>query len=739
MRNVEVVEKTVLAMNKDFTLLTRRSFIRLTGLTGTGLFFGIGFSQGSAPANLQPNAFLTISSNGEITIMAKNPEIGQGVKTSLPMIIAEELGADWKQIKVVQAPFKRVYGDQFAGGSTAVKSNWEAIRRAGAAAREMLIEAAARKWVVPLNECEASSSRINHRPSGRIYSFGELAEAASKLRAPSNPPLKKSSEFRLLGSRVRGVDNLLIATGKALYGSDARPAGALVAVVQRSPVFGGRVVEFDAAEALKVKGVVDVFTVDQPNGDPREAVIGVAVVATDTWAAMKGRRALKVTWSNPEGNLISTKELQNIFRKNLETAGTIPLRNDGNFDEAFVKSTRTAEALYEVPLLAHASMEPMNYFADVRADKVVLSGSTQDPETARDNAMAITGLPAEAIEITISRSGGGFGRRLVTDYSSEAIFISKKMGKPVQVLWTREDDFTKDFYRPAGMYKLRGALDENNRLVAWQLQATTTSRYAYAKATSSHHTTEVFPDGFPAGFVPNFKMEYTPVATPIPTGAWRAPGHNATAFVDQCFIDEMAHLASKDPVAFRLELLGEGDKLMPYQDHGGPFYSTARLKQVISIAAEKSGWNETPPGMFRGFAAHFMFGAYVAEVVTVSVGKDKKIKVDEVVCVIDCGVLVNLSGAEAQAMGGVLDGLSAALYQEMIVEEGKATASNFNSYRLLRMKDRPKVTVHFVKSDASPEGLGEMSLPPVAAALCNAVFAATGKRIRKLPVGSSIA
>jgi isoquinoline 1-oxidoreductase beta subunit len=481
--------------------------------------------------------------------------------------------------------------------------------------------------------------------------------------------------------------------------------------------------------------VLDVFIIEKIYDDPRESVHGIAVVATGTWAAIKGRKALKVEWLNPEGELESSARIHSEFVNNLGKPGTIPLRQEGNVEQAIAESSKTLEAIYEVPFLAHTTMEPMNYSADIRKDEILLWGSTQDPDMPRFNATENTTVPRNKVSIEISRSGGGFGRRLIADYSTEAILVSKKMGKPVQVIWTREDDFAHDFYRPAGMYKLRGALDENNKLTAWHNQATSTSRYAYAKAKSSLHTTEAFPDGFPAGLVAHYKMEYTPVTTVVPTGAWRAPGHNATAFVDQSFVDELAHLAKKDPVTFRLEMLGEEDKKLPYQDHGGPFYSTARLKKVIQVAAEKSKWFEpAPQGTYRGFAAHFMFGAYVAEVVSVSKTKEGGVKVENVLCVVDCGIVINLSGAEAQVEGGIVDGLSAALYQEITIENGIARETNFNTYKVLRMKDCPSLEVYFVESHESPEGLGEVSLPAVAPALCNAIFAATGKRIRRLPV-----
>jgi isoquinoline 1-oxidoreductase subunit beta len=466
-------------------------------------------------------------------------------------------------------------------------------------------------------------------------------------------------------------------------------------------------------------------------------VAGVAVIAKNTWAAMKGRKALKLEWNLADGCKDNDTSLKEQFEKNTSTLST-PIRDDGNVEEAFSKAKKVHEGIYEVPFLAHAPMEPMNYIADVRADGVDVWGPTQVPGSVRGRAAEITGLAPDKIKVRMTRVGGGFGRRLMADYACEAIYVSKAIGKPVQVVWTREDDIQHDFFRPAGLYKVKAALDESNKLVAWHLMSSTTSRYTFAGSMSPPWQTEVFPDGFPAGFVPNFRMEYIPVASKVPRGAWRAPGHNATAWVDQSFIDEMAVQAGKDPVDFRLELLGEEDKMMPYRDHGGPVYSTKRLKNVIRLAAEKSGWYKpAPKGIFRGFACHFMFGAYVAEVISISLRDSNTVKVENALAVVDCGLVINRSGAMNQLEGGIIDGLSAALNQAIHIEHGKAKESNFDDYKLMRMKDAPAVDVHLVDSDEGPEGLGEMTLPPVAAALCNAIYAGTGKRVRKLPVNLS--
>lgn len=719
---------------KEVMKIGRRDFLKISGIAGTGLILGFGLSASGkdrVAASFEPNAFLKIGSDNSILVYAKNPEIGQGVKTSLPMIIAEELEVNWDKIQVIQAPLDSRLGPQYAGGSTAIKTNWQVLRKAGATAKTMLITTAANQWGIPEKDCYAEQGMIKNRQNSKKLTYGELVEAAATLEVPKEVVLKDSKDFKIIGTGRKGVDNHQIVTGAAAFGIDARKQGMLVAVIEKCPVYGGRVKSFDDAEAMKVQGVRHVLKID-PIG-PVERIAGVAVVADNTWAAMKGRKALKVTWNDGEGAAESSENIHQEFSNNIAKKGELSLRNDGDVDEAFSKGGKVQEAIYEVPFLSHVPMEPMNYCADVRDNECHLWGPTQVPGSVMEMAAGITGIPADKITVHMTRVGGGFGRRLMVDYAADAITISYTLKKPVQVVWTREDDIHHDYFRPAGMYRLKAALDDNNKLIAWQLNASTTSRYLFRGADRPSYSTEVFPDGFPAGFVPNFRMEYTPVKTVVPTGAWRAPGHNATAFIDQSFIDEMAHLAGSDPVDFRLELLGTEDKEMPYADHGGPTYSTKRLKNVIRLAAEKSGWYQKKEGTYLGFAAHFMFGAYVAEVVAISL-QDNQPKIDEIWAVVDCGIVVNKSGAENQIEGGIIDGLGAAMFGEITVADGMALQNNFDTYRMIRMNGAPKINIHLVESNEPPEGLGEMSLPVISAAYANALFVATGKRVRKLPV-----
>jgi isoquinoline 1-oxidoreductase beta subunit len=714
--------------------------LKVSAAAGGGLVLGfcIPLEESAVPSPalaaemFEPNAFLKIATDGAVTLMAKNPEIGQGIKTSLPMIIAEELSVDWESVRIEQADLNRKYGGQWAGGSTGVTLNWDMLRKAGAAAREMLITAAAREWKADARACYAKSGIVHHRSSGRSMAYGDLADAASKLPVPEDVPLKDPKDFGIIGTPIRNTDNEAIVTGHTRFGMDTRVPGMLFAVIEKPPVFGGRVRHVDASKARAVSGVRHVVEIE-PLDNPTHLISGVAVVADSTWAAMKGREALEISWDPGPHAKEDSKSLRVQFERLTSKKGKV-LRDDGNVDEALAGAATTLQAVYEVPFLSHAPLEPMNCVADVRKDRCEIWGPLQVPGGAFQLAAAITGLPPQAITVHMVRAGGGFGRRLMSDYAAEAVFLSKAVGTPVQVCWSREDDMRHDYYRPAGFHRLRAGIDGRGRLIAWDIHTATTSRYKFRMDGAPPETTEVFPDAFPAGFVPNFRLAYSAADTGVPTGAWRGPGKNANTFVDQCFLDEIAHSAGKDPIDFRLQLLGDA-RDMPYRDHGGPTYNTGRLKHVIELAAKKSGWERPlPHGRGRGIAAHFMFGAYVAEVAEVTVKNSGDLEVNRVVAAVDCGQLINPSGARAQIEGGIIHGLSAALHGEITIARGGAVEGNFDQYPLLRIGETPSIDVHFVPSSEHPQGLGEMSLPSIAPALCNAIYAATGKRIRRLPI-----
>lgn len=719
--------------------MKRRQFLQVSLTSGGAFLLGFRFERAFAapgktpPAHFEPNGFIRISADNSIVIMAKNPDIGQGVKTALPLIVAEELEADWSKVQVQMADLNtEKHGEQTGGGSQAIQKNYDSLRRAGAAGREMLLAAAAETWKVNKSECMAENSTVLHRPSGRRLTYGELAEAASRQTIPESPPLKDPKNFKLLGTYIHDVDIAAIVSGQPLYGLDVRIPGMLYAVIARPPQFGARVIRYDDARARTIPGVRQIIPVEAPGNDYLQRG-GIAVLADSTWAAIKGRDALDISWSEGSQPAENSADLRRKFLDILDAADLTVIREDGNVKTAFSHAATVVEATYEAPLLAHATMEPMNYTAWVQTGKVEAWGPTQVPDAVKYYAHQISGVPENDITVHITRSGGGFGRRLAFDYAVDALTLSQKANAPVQVVWTREDDLANDFYRPAGMFRIRAGLDAAGRLIAWHAKGTTTSRYAYRKSTRSPHTTEVFPDELPAGMAPNYRLEYKNPPSDIPVGAWRAPGHNSTAFAIQSFIDELAHAAGKDPLIFRLEMIGS-PRVMPYRDHGGD-YDTGRLREVLQLAAEKAGWGKSlPAGHYQGLAAHVTFGVPVAEIVEISM-PGGQLKIHRVTAAVWCGQVINRTGAEQQVAGAILDGLSAALYGKVTIENGAAVEQNFHLYRMLRIPEAPPIIdVHFVESHDAPRGLGEMGLPPAAAALCNAIFAATGKRIRELPV-----
>jgi isoquinoline 1-oxidoreductase beta subunit len=723
--------------------LPRRQFLRTGAGAAGGLLVAVTLPDaarralaagpGTAPGAAL-TAFVEIAPDGTITIAAKNPEIGQGVKTALPMIVAEELDAAWERVRVVQADLDPRFGDQFAGGSTAISENWTALRRAGATARQLLIAAAAQRWGVEAGTCVTEPGVVVHRASGRRLEYGALAAAASRLPVPEEVPLKDPAAFRLIGTRVGSTDGLGIVTGAVRFGLDTRVPGMRFACVARAP-FGCQVERIDEAETLRVPGVRRVVRIEgRPN--PMQLLPGVAVVADTTWAAIRGRQALRVTWTRTDTRVSSSAQLSGEMAAALENEGT-PIRNDGDVAAALLRADRVVTATYELPFLAHTPMEPMNCVADVRADRCEVWGPMQNPEGLRALVADVTGLDPSAVTVHLTRSGGGFGRRLLSDYGAEAALLSQTVGSPVQLFRTREDELQHDYYRPAGMHRFRAGLS-GGRVIAWDHHLANPSRYAYADPKRSPVESELYKDDPPAGLVPHLRLAYTLTPSAIPGGAWRATLNSANAFAVQCFLDELAHEAGRDPLELRLELLGAPRRL-PYEGHGGPELDTGRLGAVLRLAAERAGWSvPLPAGRARGIAAHFTFGSYVAQVAEVSRSADGRPRVDRIVAAVDCGRVVNLAGAEAQVQGGVLDGLGAALHGEITVEAGRVRQENFHQYRLLTMAEAPRVEVHFLQGSHQPTGLGEPPLSPVAPAVANAIFALTGRRLRRLPLGPAL-
>jgi isoquinoline 1-oxidoreductase beta subunit len=501
-------------------------------------------------------------------------------------------------------------------------------------------------------------------------------------------------------------------------------------------VFGGKVKSFDGTLCTQIDGVIEVLEVPATD-DPTGRRSGVAVVARDTWTAIRAREVLSVEWDTSEIQTHSTEDLLAEMTEKTLSKGELSLKTSGNVNQALRKAHQVIDAVYVVPFLAHAAMEPQNYTAHIEEDRAECWGPTQRPGyVGAAMVKEMTGIEPANTTVHQQRNGGGFGRRLLTDNVAEALFVSQQLQHAVQVLWTREDDFAHDYYRPMGMYRYSAGLDENNKATAWHLNAATTSRYLYRGSDSSPHGTEVFPDSFPAGFIPNINIEYTPIRTAVPTGAWRGPGHNAICLAEQGFLDELAHAAGRDPIDYRLEMLGDQDKEMPYDDHGGPTYLTNRLKGVIHRVHEISSWDNRSVGKRHlGFAAQFMFGAYVAQVVEVQEGSSSGgFNITRAFIVVDCGVVVNQSGAMAQAEGAFLDGINAAVYGEVRIEDGKAIDRNFDTYRMLRINECPDLVIEFIESTERPEGMGEITLPAAAPALANALFQLRGERIRRLPI-----
>ena len=726
--------------------ISRREFLRASAIAGGGILLASYLEPLTAAAARLPfapsggtlNAFIRITPDGIVTIVSKNPEIGQGVKTALPMLVAEELDVEWKNVRVEQAPLDtKRFTQQFAGGSLATPNNWLPLRRAGAAGRAMLVAAAAERGGVPAAECDTAKGFVRHGASRRRISYGEIASAAAAMPVPdlASVPLKDPKSFTIIGTRVRGVDNHAIVTGKPMYGIDVSVPGMLYATFVKSPVFGGKVASANLAEVKKQPGVRHAFVVE--GGTALNGLLGgVAIVADSWWLAKKARDTLVVSWN--EGTT-ATQGSVGFAEQAAALAAQPPqrvLRTDGDVDAALAGAAKVVRAEYSYPFIAHAPMEPQNCTAHFKDGKLEIWAPTQVPEGGRALVAGTLGLKDDDITIHITRSGGGFGRRLNNDYMVEAAWIAREAGAPVKLLWSREDDIQHDFYRPAGFHNFVGGVDANGRLVAWRNHFV-----SFGDGKSFAPSAGMGAGEFPARFVANYALAASMMPIGVPTGALRAPGSNGIAFAAQSFIDELAHAAGRDPLQFRLDLLAaEQPAPAPTASAGAPQpapFDGARMRAVLTLVGEKSGWGKRPlpRGTGMGVAFHFSHRGYFAEVVQASVSRAGELSVEKVWAVGDVGSeIINPSNAENQCQGAVLDGLAQALGQEITIDRGRTVQSNFHDFQLLRHAQAVPVEVHFLKSTFPPTGLGEPALPPVVPALCNAIFAATGKRVRSLPL-----
>jgi isoquinoline 1-oxidoreductase subunit beta len=738
--------------------LNRRTFLRLTALAGGGLALDLyrsplAAAQGpGAPPDLSPQAFIHIGPDGVVTIMARASESGQGMRNMLPMLIAEELDVDWKDVRVQQAELnEKVYGPQFSGGSANTPMGWEPMRRVGAAGRQLLVTAAAETWGVPASECSTQSGRVLHAGSGRSLSYGELAAKAAALPPPalSTVKLKDPKDYRIVGHSQTGVDTHAIVTGKAMFGIDVDLPGMLYAAIEKAPVFAGKVKSANLDQIKTLPGVRHVLVIDggitpaaytpwEPGMEP-----GIAIVADTWWQAQKAREQLKVEWDLGPAVTQSCEGFRKRAGELLAAPPSNTLRKYGDLDSALKSSPKVVEATYEYPFIAHVTMEPQGATAHWKDGKLEMWSTSTLPVDGRGLVAKTLGIQESDITTHMMRSGGSFGRRLQNDYLVEAAWIAKRVDAPVKLLWSREDDIAHDPFRPGGTVGLKGAVDAQGKLAAW--------RHHLVTFGDEKHSTSgggIGRDTYPAGFAPSYALYTSAQPLMLRTGAMRAPGDNAYCWVSQSFLDEMAHAAGRDPLEFQLELLsnkpapwtsnGE-DAVGDHEPTGQSVLIPERFKGVLELVAEKSGWAQRAknPGHGMGIAAWFCHLGYFAEVAEVSVDEDNKVTLHRVWAAGDVGSqIINPGAAENISFGGIIEGMSH-LGQEITLVDGKIQQSNFHNHRVMRMRQAPKIEVYWRKTDYAPTGLGEPTLPPTLPAITNAIFAATGKRIRTLPLQQS--
>lgn len=714
---------------------SRRSFLKVSAATGGGMLIGFNLLTACTPASTPDemlaipnewfdiNTYIKIGDTGLVTIFSPNPEIGQNIKTSMPMIVAEELDVDWKNVIVEQGALDEDFGPpQIAGGSMSIRRSWDALRMAGAAGKFMLLEAAAQLWNVSSSELEAELGMVREKKGERSIGYGELASKAINIEVPKELALKEPKDFKLIGKAIKNVDGPKIVTGKPLFGLDYSEEGMLYAMIEHPPAFGMELVDFNEAEIKSMSGVKDAFIIDTSHDDTSWAEVNVfnkliAIVGDSTWQLMKAKKALKANWketTDMEDSISHEQQLKDL----LQNGSLEDSREDGEVVKAFASAAKVIERSYSSPFMPHNTLEPMNFFANVTADKAELTGPVQTPAALQTAVSKLLGIEKENISVNLTRMGGGFGRRLYVHFGLEAAAISKKVGAPIKLIYKREDDMTQGTYRPAYRVKYRAGLDENNELIAFEAKCAGIPRGA------------VFVNRFPAGSVDNYLAGNIGSKTNISTGAWRAPRSHFIAGAEQAFLDEIAEAAGKDPIEFRLNLLDRAKNNPVGEEYD---YDADRYAGVLKLVKEKASWGQAQKGIYRGVSAYFCHNSYVAQVLDIEM-KDGEPRISKVTNAVDCGILVNPVGAKNQIEGGIIDGIGHAMYGQVSFEKGVPMQQNFNTYDLVRNMDAPKeIDVHFVKHEIQPSGLGEPGLPPAVAAYTNAMYKATGKRLYHQP------
>ncbi|MEL6657340.1 MAG: molybdopterin cofactor-binding domain-containing protein [Bacteroidota bacterium] len=716
----------------------RRSFLKLSAAAGGGMVLGFSWLTSCAPENVEEvleielpeswveiNGFLNIGDNGVVTIFSPNPEIGQNVKTAMPMIIAEELDVSWDKVIVEQAPLDTdKYVRQLAGGSQSIRQGWKSLREAGAAARYALVGTAAQKWGVPMEELTTADGVVSHEASGQSIGYGDLASEAAAIELPEEIPLKDNANFKIIGQSKKNVDGRKIITGQPLYGIDVQKEGMLIAMIVHPPAFGMKLKSVDAAPIEAMPGIRQVVTINAEKeglekqwSDTNAFPELVAVVGETTWQVMKAKKALQLEWEEvtpAESSEQHATALENLMKTTPDQAA----RKDGNPEAAFADADQVIERTYTAPFLAHNTMEPMNFFAHVTAEGAELEGPIQTPEYLRPTVAGLLGLPLEKVSIMMTRMGGGFGRRLYGHFGVEASLISQAVSAPIKLVYNREDDMTQGTYRPDYRVTYRAALDADKNLIAFHVKG------------SGTNGSPVFANRFPAGTIDNYLAENLSKDSNVSTGAWRAPRSNFIAGAEQSFLDEVAEAMGKDPIDLRLELF---DRAISNPVGTENDYEAERYAGVLKLVREKADWDTPKEGVYRGVAAYYCHNSYVAQVLDVVMDNGRP-KVDKVWCAVDCGIVVNPDAARNQIEGGIVDGIGHAMFSALTFKDGAPEQQNFDKYRLIRHREAPReIEVFFVDNGIDPTGLGEPSLPPVMAALANALAKATGERLYSQP------